>query len=81
MYGYQVLLQSPNRATHTVLRIVSRRRYASVITLLRGEKLMDQYADWTMLRFKTAFAPNTRTAPQVIDHQTAEPGSAIAVIA
>ena len=81
MYGYIVLLQSPNRAHQTVLRIVSRQRYASVISLLQGEKLVDQYAEWTMLSFKTAFAANTASTPEIVAHEIAEPGSAIAVIA
>lgn len=80
MYGYQVLLQSPNRANQVMLRVISARRYQSVISLLQGESLWGAYSDWTMLSFQTAFTPSNRSKPVMLDQQIAEPGSAISVV-
>ena len=80
MYGYQVLLQSPNRANQIILRVVSAQRYKSVVSLLRGESLWETYSDWTMLSFQTAFTPSYRSKPVMLDQQIAKPGSAISVV-
>ena len=81
MYGYQVMLQNPNRRQQTVLRLVSAKHYSSVISLLQGESLWDQYRDLTMLTIKNEFAATPKAAPRLVDHQVARPGTAIEVVA
>ena len=80
MYGYQVLLQSPNRANQIMLRVVSAQRYPSVVSLLQGESLWAAYSEWSILSFQTAFASNYRSKPVLLEHQVAKPGSAISVV-
>ena len=80
MYGYQVLLQCPDRTRQTVLRVVSANRYASVISLLQGESLWKQYGQWDLLSFETAFAPTPSARPVLVDKQVAPPGTALSVV-
>jgi len=77
MYGYQMLLQSPRRTQQTFVRVISPHRYASVVSLLREEALWEQYSEWTILSFETAYAATPGSAPRRIDRQVARPGTAL----
>ena len=81
MYGYQLLLMSPNGSSQTVLRVVSAKRYLSVVSFLKGEDLWDRYHGWTLLRFETAFSCSTQSQPVLVDQQTAPPGTLLNIAA
>ena len=77
MYGYWMLLQSPDSVSTIVLQMVSWNRYASVQSLLRAQFLHKRYGDWSMLSFQTAYAPTPRSKPVLIGDQVTTPGTLI----
>lgn len=57
MYGYQVVFEHPScRRKRSVLQILSKRRFSSVIQLLRAEGLYEEYRDWRLVDFSIANA-------------------------
>jgi hypothetical protein len=55
MYGYQVTFEHPSgRRRRSVLQILSRTHYRSVIALLRAEGLYDEYRHWNLVDFRVA---------------------------
>ncbi len=82
MYGYQVVFEDPaSRRKRSVLQILSPRRYASVVELLRAEKLYRQYREWRLVDFQVTNSADPEPARVRVIDELPKPGSICNLVA
>lgn len=79
MYGYEVILESPDRSAQVALRLLAERHYKSVRSLLGAQGLPDEYRGWRMLSFRCAYAQTPRSRPVHVQSETPKPGTLVSL--
>lgn len=72
MYGYHLVLRSPDGRNRTTLILTSAKKHGSAPAILKESNFYQSFKDWDLLSFAVAYAKDLRNQPAMVDEHVPE---------